>query len=321
MNQKSATQENESTNVLTVKLTFRVADKEHSYSHDIVLPHAPTEDGIAIAATETFAEIEKEIHFSDFYEQLADPGPLMNHLRRSYKPEEFKGKEHSFHLNTQHVWQEITNTLLSAKYSLAQARAYKDVELLMIKEGADTSNPQLLNVHFDKMSAFDAAVYRLAKIEDLFLLLLFVNLGNSLVETNLESDDWQKRITWNAVKDGLRRRHPEVVSNRYLNELPDEDYATIRSVFQKYKNPQVMQITAYRDATTHRIPPSVDYSGLTGVLLFPKFPESGGSALVGSFVRRFTIDHQFLDLYEMARKAFSHLVQVLKQLKEVPRFA
>ena len=45
--------------ILSITLKFRVAGKEHSYSRDILLPHTPTEDGIAIAATDTFAEFEK----------------------------------------------------------------------------------------------------------------------------------------------------------------------------------------------------------------------------------------------------------------------
>jgi len=34
-----------------------------------------------------------------------------------------------FNPNSQQVWYEISNTLLSAKFSLAESGAYKDVEL------------------------------------------------------------------------------------------------------------------------------------------------------------------------------------------------
>ncbi len=178
--------------VLTVTLAFTVSNVERSFSHKIPLPRKPDDEGIALAATETFAEIEKDIRYGAFYEQLPDPAQLQAQAKRSYTPEQWMSEERLFLQNTQEVWHEITNTLFTARYLLAQSRAYKDVELLMIKEGADHRGSEVLNVHLSKMNAFDGAVYRLAKIEDLFLLLLFVNLGNSLVDVNLENPDWEK---------------------------------------------------------------------------------------------------------------------------------
>jgi hypothetical protein len=301
-----------------------VRGEEHPFTLTIALPHTPDLNLMPIAVSETFAEIEKETHFSDYYDELPDPTLLEKNITRSYTPAEWYGEEHSFHLNSQQVWHEISNTLLSAKYSLAQSRAYKDVELSMIEQGAgaDLRGSGVLNIHLSKMSAFDGAVYRLAKIEDLFLLLIFVNLGNSLVETNLKSDDWQKKLHWDAVKDGLRKRHPKAVSNRYLNELPDAEYDSILAVFNNFKNlKEVSEIVNYRNATTHRIPPVVDYHGLNAVLLFHNGEQTDSTMQTGSLIRKWKVDHQFLDLYETATKVFKHYVHVLEELKAVPRFA
>jgi hypothetical protein len=307
---------------VTITLTFKVGGQEQSRSHHITLRHTPDQQGIDIATTQAFAELEKEIRFSDDYEKMPDPGLLGEHSSRQFTPEEWGSQEHSFFLNTQQVWREITNTLYSARYLLAQSRAYKYVEELIINEGADHRTSEVMNVHLDKMNALNGAVYHLAKIEDLYLLLLFVNFGNSLVETDTQSPDWQKKLIWVAVRDGLRKRHPEVVSNRYLNQLSDDDYSTIMSGFKRFKGiGEVKEITDYRDATTHRVPPAVDYHGLTAVLLFPQGKESAPQMEASNLIRRYVVDYQFLDLYKKATKVFSHYVEVLSELKAVPRFS
>jgi hypothetical protein len=306
---------------LKVILEYTLQDKVHSFELNIPLADRAIDlNFLPLAVGETFAEIEKDIHFSDYYDELPDPTFLEKNVLRSYTPAELNGDEHRFQSNSQQVWHEISNTLLSAKFSLAQSRAYKDVELSMIVQGADADPGAsgLLNIHLSKMSAFDGAVYMLAKIKDLFLLLLFVNLGNSLVKTDVKSSGWEKKIGWEAMEKGLLKRHTASNSNPYLNQLSQVDYKTIQSVFGKFKTPQeVTDIVNYRDATTHRISPSVDYPGISALLNFIE----GGSIQTQKFVRRFKVDHQFLDLYQTATKVYSHYVQVLGELKSVPRFS
>jgi hypothetical protein len=264
-----------------------VRGEVHPFERNIPLADGAIDlNFLHLAVGETFAEIEKNIHFSDYYYELPDPTFLEENIRRSYTPAEWNGNEPRFEWNSKQVWHEISNTLLSARFSLAQSRTYKDVELSMVEQGADTdrTGSGLLNIHLSKMSAFDGAVYKLAKIEDLFLMLLFVNLGNSLVKVDLQSNGWQKKVDWNAIKDGLKQRHPKAVSNLYLNQLPDAEYDSILAVFRKFKNPkEVSDIVDYRDATTHRIPPSVDYPGISAVLNFTE----GGSFQTQNFIRRF----------------------------------
>lgn len=308
-------------NSLKVTLVYTIQGEEHPFTLNIPLADGAIDlNFLRPAVSEIFSEIEKDIHFSDYYDELPDPTFLEKNIKHSYTPAEWNGDEPRFEWNSNQVWHEISNTLLSAKFSLAQSRAYKDVELSMIEQGADADPlaSGLLNIHFSKMSAFDGAVYRLAKIEDLFLMLLFVNLGNSLVKVDLQSNGWQKKIDWDGIKGGLKQRHPKVVSNLYLNRLPDAEYESILAVFRKFKNPkEVSDIVDYRDATTHRIPPSVDYPGITAVLNFTQ----GGSLLAQNFTRRFNVDLKFLDLHQKAAKVFKHYVQVLGELKAVPRFA
>jgi hypothetical protein len=321
MNRDSTEEEKPTTSdSLKVTLVYTVRGEVHPFELNIPLADGDIDlNLLPLAAGEAFSEIEKDIHSSDYYDALPDPIFLEKNIPRSYAPAELNGNEHRFQSNSQQVWHEISNTLLSAKFSLAQSRAYKEVELSMIEQGADADPlaSGLLNIHFSKMSAFDGAVYRLAKIKDLFLLLLFVNLGNSMVKADLKSSGWAEKIRWEAIEKGLLKRHPAGASNPYLNQIPDAEYRSILAVFEKFKTQEVTDIVDYRNATTHRISPSVDYPGISALLNFIE----GGSIQTHNFVRRFKVDHQFLDLYQKATKVYSHYVQVLGELKAVPRFA
>ena len=51
------------------------------------------------------------------------------------------------------------------------------------------------------MDAFDLAVHGLAKIEDLFLRLIFENLGGTLVEVDLTQPGWERYLTLDRIMD------------------------------------------------------------------------------------------------------------------------
>ena len=227
-------------------------------------------------------------------------------------------------MNMCEVWREISNTLTESKYLLSQARAYKAVELMLIEEEKiDHRHNEVLNIHLNKMNTFDGAVYRLVKIEDLFLLLLFVRFGCSLVDTDMDSADWQNKVTWNYVKDGLKKRHPAIVANRFLNQVPDAEYAALVSMFSRFKNPiEVGQVTSYRDATTHRIPPSVTITAFTQYWFSPSQKKLlQGFSVAQCWLEQRKVDYQFLDLYDRAVKVFEHYIKLLNEIKALPQFA
>jgi hypothetical protein len=303
-------------------ITFITDGQENSFTREINLPIPPTDSGMYLMAAQTFCEIEKEILFADFHEQLADPSLLSVYENRSITFESVTAGQMEADSNMQQVWCEITNTLIAARYLLAQSRGCKEVEVSLPNPRPGYPTSDVLNMHISRMNAFDAAVYRLAKIEDLFLLLLFVSFGCSLAEVNMDDEDWQKRVSWKSIREGLKRRNPAIVSNKYLNGLPDEDYKSILTVFNKFKNPlEVNEIVNYRHATTHRIPPAVDYHGFNGVLKYVKPEDRSGKPVSGLLARTYKLDHEFLTLYAKAVKVYEHYVQVLKELKKVRQFA
>jgi hypothetical protein len=307
-----------------VSFDFVINGRQERFDNEFSVPATQYNDGPHHLAIEMFADVQKELLFGYYWDKLDDPTDLSNHQKREYSIESQSTGEYLFFENTQAVWFEIHNNLLEAKYLLAQARAYKEVELQIIKENnfsADDArhSHRVINIHLNKLDAFDRGVYLLARVEDLFLLMLFVNLGNSLVENvDVEKADWQKKIIWKAVKAGLKSRS----SNPYLTALADEEYKEILGAMGSLKSiGEVKDIIDYRDSTTHRIRPSVDYPGFSAQLTFPKIRDGGNviqmliPALSSSHV-----DHQFLELYEKATKVYAHFLEVLRTLKRIPRF-
>ncbi len=291
------------------------------------VPSPEPATGEQLLAEQLFGELEKELAASDFHTLLPDCGDLLNIGTQPTPMTEWVQQ-----YNTREVWHEISNTLLEARYLLAQARAYKEIE------DRRTVEHDILSLHLMKIDAFDRAVYLLAKIEDLLVLLLFVNLEFSLVNVDLSRSDWAKQITWDRVKDGLKRRRgsaaakrgilarflgcfrPSRPTNPVVDALNDSEYDAIRSILARFKSPHfVRQTTEYRDRSTHRIHPSVDHPGFTPVLAIPRRTATG-TVITGIPARPREADFAFLDLYQSAVQTFGHCVVLLRELKAIPRF-
>jgi hypothetical protein len=222
------------------------------------------------------------------------------------------GKELSVH-NTREVWREVTNTLLGAKYLLAQARAFRDVKAEVPPTDENTTS----NVHLNMLESFDHAVYLLAKVEDLFLLLLFVNLwttSSSVVDVDLSSSDWDRAVCWKSVRKGLADR------SRFPADVTDAEYDAILNVFNNYERTGALErIANYRNRVTHTIHPSVDDPKFSASLCFPKQIPNGGVDMSISWPAR--AEFQFLELYADAAETLKEVVTLLRELKKIPRFA
>jgi hypothetical protein len=164
------------------------------------------------------------------------------------------------HTNTAETWLQIQNAFFEAAHLLAQSHTYKDLE------GAENDEEQQLLLHILKMQFFNSAAYFISKIEDLFLLLLFVNSECSLIPTiDVRKKDWPKEITRGAIHKALKLRKSELCCGRfrrtipYLNRLADDEYRTVRNVIRKLGSANsVRTIREYRNAVAHRGLPAVD---------------------------------------------------------------
>src|SRR2546430_3720347 len=142
---------------LKATLTFALSKgPEQTYSHSFTVPSAPAEGGPTLLAAQIFAEIEKEMRFGTHWDALASVDGLSQSVRRTFSAGDvYAGKELSVH-NTREVWREISNTLLSVKFLLAQARAFKEVgDIPGYEDNARA------NIHFNMVESFDQAVYLL----------------------------------------------------------------------------------------------------------------------------------------------------------------
>jgi hypothetical protein len=221
------------------------------------------------------------------------------------------------HQNTAQAWWQIENSFTEAAHLLSRARAYDDVE-----KGESDKDRQMY-LHLMKIQHFNAAAYLISKIEDLFLLLLFVNSGGSLIrDIDVHGPSWMKEIQRGRIAKGLKARKSQLCcarfrkSNPYLDALSDEDYRTIRSVFKRLGRPKsVATIRNYRNEIAHRGLPAVDLAEFSPNF---KFPKSQGSVMSLAISVGAPIDYKFLDLYENAVEALKHMEAELLRLKKIP---
>ncbi|MDQ2926396.1 MAG: hypothetical protein M3R43_12715, partial [Acidobacteriota bacterium] len=86
--------------------------------------------------------------------------------------------------NSQGLWQELTNLVLSTEHDLIDAFAFKSLE--PVEEPAFENDPEIEQLHYlhnRKMELLDQSVYKLIKVQDLVNRLLHESLGGDLVDT------------------------------------------------------------------------------------------------------------------------------------------
>jgi hypothetical protein len=300
---------------LIATLSFILSDQtEETYSRSFTLSHTPTRSGPELLTRQLFDEVGKELRFGAHWDALASVEDLSQCALCVISPDDFEtGKEFSLH-NTREVWREITNTLLSVKFLLAEARAFKDVRLEMEKTGADENG--IVNVHLNMIKSFDHAVYLLAKVENLFLLLLFVNLwstSTSIVKVDVSSPDWDRAIDWKSVNEGLLDR------SRLPADVNDAEHNAILRVLNRYQRTgSLKRIADYRNRVAHTLHPSVDDPKFSASLCFPKQIQAGVDMSITWPSRA---EFQFLELYKDAADAFMRVATLLHELKKIQRFA
>ena len=137
----------------------------------------------------------------DYFGALPDPATIAAPSRQTFTGDEMTGTPYFDRRNTYWSWFAIRQTLIQARWLLAQARTYKVIE--PVKSNSDSGNRLLYNIHLNKMNCFDLAVYKIAKVEDQFLRLLFENLGASLVPVDLTRGNWPASLTRDRIRKGL----------------------------------------------------------------------------------------------------------------------
>lgn len=173
-----------------------------------------------------------------------------------------------------------------------------------------------LNLHLDKIEQFDLAAFELVRIEDLVARNIYEYFGDGFLEKVAEANkNWEKGVTWDRVKDALNKRgRPDKNPHAKLDAMADPNYEKLMSAVRDYRSADVLSLISYRDRRTHRAAPRVDHAGLGSSVQVPQIDASGAiTLLLGEAGPEF----KFEQLYETARKTYSHLVTVTTRVNEV----
>jgi hypothetical protein len=195
------------------------------------------------------------------------------------------------------------------------------------------------------MDSFHLGMQELAKVEDLFLRLLFESLGASLVDVNLAKPNWESSINRERIRKGLRM-HPSNISrlrwwprichwlksrrsdlhNRHLEELTTAEYEELIRIFNQFPNPNFVRVfTEYRNKLTHRLNPSVDYPEL-----YIELEDRRGKQSVNKLGQPFVVysigstrtvaEYTFETLFDAAAQTVAHYIALLSDLQKISRF-
>jgi hypothetical protein len=287
-----------------------------------VLPNPYDPEGESNVADTLQMEFKKEVLVHEYHAQLPDVTDFLGPVKQTSSTKLSALLRMSDRHNTRWIWFEIGNHLLRIEFLLAQARAYKDLEP---PHSADPRQNNLLyNIHLLKMDKFDLASLYLVKVEDLLLRLLLENLGGRIGEIDAGVSGWERRLTWEKFKEGVKDR----ASNPSLSALKDDEYNTIADVIRTFRNPHYAgRSVLYRDSITHRVTPSVDYPELYIYLqsrIGTPIYDSSGQKIgeeIDTGLERIKAEYEFLSLYANTVKTLEHYVTVLRSVKSVPRFS
>jgi hypothetical protein len=303
---------------LSVSLTFAYEANQRSYVKEFEVEDDFDLKYSEYLSREAFHEVHIDLLSTTYRATLPDFGSFIDKMNW-FAPQAGISDLTRFaaHGNTAQVWWQIQNSFTESAHLLSRARAYDDVEK------GESDDDRRMYLHLMKIQYFNAAAYLTSKIEDWFLLLLFVNSGCSLIRgIDVHGPGWMKKIQRGPIAKGLKARKAELCcatfrkSNPYLDALSDEDYRTIRSVFKRLGRPKsVAAIRNYRNEIAHRGLPAIDVAEFSPNF---KFPRQQGSVMSLAISASAPIDYKFLNLYENAVEALKHMETELLRLKKIP---
>ena len=217
--------------------------------------------------------------------------------------------------NVNELWLEIENLMYGARLNFATAMTLKGLEDQYDKPTDFDVNAKF-DLHLEKMERFHLAVFEMARIEDLVVRLLYEFFGDQFIQVDTARDGWEKKLTWDQMKDSLNKRgQPAKQPHPAVEALEEIDYQTLMKLIRNYRSADVLELTRYRDMRTHRVAPSVDHPELAiGIASIPQFT-SGLSIQVLS--QPPAPEYKFLDLYSCARNVYAHLSGMLLGINQI----
>ena len=172
------------------------------------------------------------------------------------------------------------------------------------------------DLHLDKMERFNLGVFELSRIEDLIVRIVYEYFGHGFIEFDTSMPDWERKLTWNKMKDALNRRgKPQQQAHASVVAMPEAEYQKLMGWIRRYRSEEVLELVNYRDRRIHRIIPTVDHPEL-GVNVQPTTGLSPGQS-TGFFASRSKAEFDFLSLYALAAKVYQQLLEILEGINSV----
>jgi len=299
---------------IKLQLSFQRDDGTvESHEYHASSPNDPAPGGEKSLADELADHLRAELTMPAHLEQLPRADGLAVPFKRTIHPTSPMDIHDA--LNTDGLWLEIQNTLYAAQNSLAEAKAYKEIE------PASGTIEEWYPAHAKKISALNAGVLHLAKIQDLVVRLFFENLGGTqFITVDYADDDWEKALTMKNARRGLERL-------RNAGALDAQEHAQIIAALDEPSRcPQQKLVVEYRNCVVHRIRPSIDHAELSPVLQdrfgTPVYDHEGKQRGVSyPILLTSKPDFQFEELYQAIASYLGYVVKMLSDLKVLPRLA
>jgi hypothetical protein len=218
--------------------------------------------------------------------------------------------------NVNELWLEIHNLMLGARLNFATSRVLKHLEDEHQNQTHFDVNARF-DLHLEKMERFHLAVFEMARIEDLIVRTMYEYFGDQFIQVDYSEENWEKRLTWDRMKDALNKRgKPEQHPHPRLEAMDDDTYRHLLALIRRYRSPEVLTLIRYRDIRTHRVAPSVDHPELA-VDVLPVGRAINSDKPVPLFPQSSEAQFQFAELYECAKKVYAQMLHLLLGLGEI----
>jgi hypothetical protein len=94
------------------------------------------------------------------------------------------------------------------------------------------------------MERFHLATYEMARVEDLIVRLVYEYFGDQFIEVDVSHDEWEKKLTWDRMKEALNKRgKPEKNPHPKLEAMSEETYQELIAIIRTYRSADVVALT------------------------------------------------------------------------------
>jgi hypothetical protein len=289
------------------------------FNESVTDSHSSKTDNQEALAQEFFAELRKAATFHEFKNTLPSLGRSLLESPPSQPITPTAAMAFIDIINHPSAWLEISNTFADLRFLLAQARAYKDLEP---PNSNPVSDPLCAYLHYQKMYMLNLAVFQLVKIQDLVVRLLHESFSGELIPVDYTDDEWEKKLTMKEARRSLNN----LLQQGKVSSQEHKDIVDALDMPQNSSHHDT--VINYRNRMTHRIRPAVDYPEL-----FTDFQSRAGTPIVDTstgkpkaikytiFGKKSKPDFLFDELYTALADYMSHVANMLKALKKIPRLA